>query len=792
MNVRVLTSLSSAVLLCGSDLVHGARAQTTAPLSVEAALAQPSFQPYAPLALSPDGAWVSYTLQYPNRANRSAVDSWFTTTGAPSTATGTRVRITELRTGRTLIVGDDAATSWAPAWSPDGRYLAFYSDADGVARLWVRETASGRTRRASDAIVRAHRAIQFPRWTPDSRRVVMPILPYGSPLPEARSASSSASLDSAPRHDSATVRVLRADPALPYGGQAKSGSKETDIHESLRADLALVDVTTGVVTTLATEYWPLEYSVSPDGRFVAFSSERPPVFRTRWLVPYDLVVVPLGAPKPGAPHAIARGVAIANYARGVFWSPKSAILLYSATDSTGREQYFAADSSDWLPRRVATSGAADIGADSIASSNRSFWWDESGRAFYIVAVRSIASVSMPEGVVQSIARVPTGYEVLSIVEAQSREAARSGGGKFLLVAFRNDSTKRMGFARVDLASGGWCVLREEDRHYGNRRHLPLDITEDGHVVYRSEDAQHPTDVWLATSDFSSARRITHVAPEMEGITFGATRLIDFTTPSGTRRGTLLLPAGYRPGARYPLVVYPYPIAARSNDMNTFGVTGSGTENMQLLATRGFAVLAPDVAPFVMTDQMRELAAIILPGVDRVVALGIADSTQLGVMGHSWGGYTTLALIAQTPRFRAAVMRGGTGDWVTTTAVLQTTGFAYGLELQELLLGGTVWERSEIYHRNSPLYLLDKVRTPLLIIHGEGETTVPIFLADQVFAGLQRLGREVEFARYPHENHVEFLWSYANQRDYLTRMLGWFETHLKQERGAKSASSPGTR
>jgi dipeptidyl aminopeptidase/acylaminoacyl peptidase len=789
MNLQSIATLPVAALLCASGLQHDARAQATAPLSVEAALTQPSFQSYSKITLSPDAQWVAYTLEYPSRSRGAPAEGWFTHTGVPTTAGGARVRISEVSVGRTLIVGNDTATSWAPSWSPDGRYLAFYSDADGVARLWVREMASGRTRRVATAIVRAHRAMQVPRWTPDSRQVVMPILPLGTSLPEARPAPTNAALGSLRRKDSSTVSVLRADPALPYGGQSKGNGRDTDIRESLHADLALVNIETGRVTTLARGFWPHEYGVSANGRFVAFSSEHPPTMRPKWTVPYDVIVVALGAQKPEAPRVVARGVSIANYSTGLYWSPTSAILMYSATDSAERERYYAADSSTWVPREVATSGVADIRADSI-QSYRSYWWDENGRAFYIMGVHSIFAVSMPDGLVRSVARVPAGTQTLALLEGHAHEAVPSGGGASLRVAFRNDSTKRMGFARVDLATGAWRILREENRYYGERRDLPHDVAADGRVAYRSEDAQHPADVWLASADFSSTRQVTHVAPELEKTAFGATRLIEYATPAGPRRATLLLPASYRPGMRYPLVVYPYPVDPRSNDLNVFGITGTGVENMQLLATRGFAVLTPDVAPFDFADQMRELARIIVPAVDAVIALGIADSSRVGIMGHSWGGYMTLALIAQTPRFSAAVMRGGDGDPVTMTGTLATSGWAYGIQSMELLLEGTMWERRENYINNSPIYLLDRVHTPLLIIHGEAETTVPVFLAQQVFAGLQRLGRTVEFARYAHENHSESAWSGANQRDFASRMIGWFETYLKGGRDARNVSAPG--
>jgi dipeptidyl aminopeptidase/acylaminoacyl peptidase len=126
------------------------------------------------------------------------------------------------------------------------------------------------------------------------------------------------------------------------------------------------------------------------------------------------------------------------------------------------------------------------------------------------------------------------------------------------------------------------------------------------------------------------------------------------------------------------------------------------------------------------------------------------------------------------------MRGGHGDALASYGNLQPSGLAFGLLGQEMQLGGTVWEQRERYIANSPIYQFDRVRTPLLIIHGEKERTVPVFLADQVFASLQRLGQEVEYARYTGENHSESLWAYANQRDYVARLIRWFSSHLQRE------------
>jgi dipeptidyl aminopeptidase/acylaminoacyl peptidase len=760
-------------------------AQGTGPLPIETALSQASFPPYAPIALSRDDRWVAYTLSYPKLVNQVTVGSWFTSKGTPSTAIGARVRITDTKTGETVSIGDEGASNWGPAWSPDGRSLAFYSDADGRARLWVYEAATHRTRRVSDAIIRGHRAVAYPRWTPDSRSVVVPIVAHGSDLPETvRSKSTEDLADS----DSARVVVMRADPAHRYGGQFEGG-RSMNNRSSLEADLALVNMSSGRVTTLAHGYWPLEYQVAPTGRFMVFTSEKPAILRPRWTVPYDVLVVGLTSAKPKAPRLVVGDAPLQYGARNVLWSPDGATLLYSATDSTGQIQYFVADSGAWRPRRVGTSGSTVLDTSTVAFE-QAMHWAEDGQSFFALSARGIAVVSMPAGLVQSRVRMPEGYEVMALMGRRSSATVRSEGGRSVLAIIHNDSTKRMGFARVDVVTGRCTILMDADRHFGVRYDLPVDVASDGSVAFLSEDSQHPRDVWVSGPDLTSPRQLTHVAPEMERYTYGRTRLIDFTTAAGgKRRGALLLPADYRAGERYPLVVYPYPLQSRSNDLNVFGVEGAGVENMQLLATRGFAVLAPDVPPFDWKDQMRDLASIIQRGADRVIELGIADSTRLGIMGHSWGGYTTLAMIVQTNRFGAAVMRGGIGDHVSTTAILQRAGFAYGLQLEEMFFGGAPWDVPELYHKNSPIYLLDRVRTPLLIIHGEGETTVPVFLADQVFAGLQRLGKEVEFARYPNENHNESRWTHAHQRDYVTRMIGWFETHLVGDLTSRRIAAP---
>jgi dipeptidyl aminopeptidase/acylaminoacyl peptidase len=202
----------------------------------------------------------------------------------------------------------------------------------------------------------------------------------------------------------------------------------------------------------------------------------------------------------------------------------------------------------------------------------------------------------------------------------------------------------------------------------------------------------------------------------------------------------------------------------------------------MLATRGYAVLLPD-APQHPGTPMLDLAKTILPGVDKVISMGIADSSRLGVMGHSYGGYSVLSLIVQTARFKAALEADGMGDLISSYGQMQRDGTASQTAFTELgqgLMGGAPWQFRERYIENSPFYYLERVETPLLIVHGSEDKAVAPFLGDQIFVALRRLGKDVEYAKYEGEDHSPLFWSYSNQIDLSKRVIDWFGRYLGEK------------
>jgi dipeptidyl aminopeptidase/acylaminoacyl peptidase len=134
---------------------------------------------------------------------------------------------------------------------------------------------------------------------------------------------------------------------------------------------------------------------------------------------------------------------------------------------------------------------------------------------------------------------------------------------------------------------------------------------------------------------------------------------------------------------------------------------------------------------------------------------------------------------QTTRFRAAVASAGIYDPISYYGKMERDGDAFGVgwcEEGQIHLGGPPWEFPSRYLEHSPILHLDRVQTPVLILHGTLDS-VPVAQADELFVGLRRLGKEAVYARYEGEGHWQGTWGHVNAVDYWDRVLTWFDEHI---------------
>ena len=292
-----------------------------------------------------------------------------------------------------------------------------------------------------------------------------------------------------------------------------------------------------------------------------------------------------------------------------------------------------------------------------------------------------------------------------------------------------------------------------------------------------------TRVWLSPAA-GTPRKIFEANTFLNEIAEGEARAFDYTSLRGeSLKAWLILPIDYQPGRRYPMVTWVYQSDVQDERPGLASIAFLNPLNLQPLASRGYAVLLPSMPG--KTYEYAKLTNGVLPAIDKVVEMGIADPQRLAVMGQSNGGFSTYGLISQTPRFKAAIALAGMTDFTSIAMEFEgdyfspaatEVGLTYGrFDLLETRMEfGLPWN-GLAYHRNSPISHVDAVQTPLLQLHGDHDG-VPIQQAQEFFSAMQRLGKRARFVQYTGDDHV--LQSPANARDSWRQIFGWLEEYLK--------------
>jgi len=668
--------------------------------------------------------------------------------------------------------------NWLPTWSPNSRYLAFLSDSDGSgqAKVWIWDAEVNNIRKISDVRVRAD-CIQ---WTHDSRSLLITTIPRELTVDQYLTKVSASRQDvkaTVRKHSSVATVAVYESSADPSGGNRSATSDPWNLREKLR-DLALIDTEGDQVRTIIRNRNIAAYQLSPDSSRVAYTVamrfEKPGSQQ----ILFELGVVTIGTNQS---RVAASNIRLDHDGASFSWSPDSTRLSFRA----GGPEELAGDCY-----------VVDLGDGSthnlslFPSSNPSYFpggaepvWDAKGNEIYFLRDGSLWRADLNQKKSSVVGQIPN-HRITELIAQPGGPLWTVDHGKSTILLTHDEVGKQDGFYKIDLTTGQGTKLLERGQCYScvsQRPHVAVS-GDGGEAAYLVEDAEHCSDLWLSDSTFGDHQRLTHVNPQFDRYRMGKAQLIDWLSDDGERlQGALLLPADYKKGERYPLVVWVYGGNRVSDHFDHFGLAYPGPFNMQLFATRGYAVLLPD-APMHVGTPMLDLAKSVLPGVNKAVELGVAAPDHLGIMGHSNGGYSTVALIVQTKRFEAAMEVAGMADLFGLYGEMGKDGSAFGIPIIEHgqdALGGTPWEFRERYAENSPVFYLDRVETPLLVVQGSEDTGVASFLGDQIFTALRRLGKEVAYAKYQGEEHDPSDWSYANQLDFCLRMIEWFDSHLKK-------------
>lgn len=770
-------AFGAAVAIVLASLVLAADSAPVKPLEISDAVLANAFHVQGRPAFSPDSRTVAYTVCDPRRKKASAEDKEgiFATKGSAYLSMGCDVWTIPVDGGAARNLTEARGNSWGPSWSPDGKLLAFYSDRGGHPQIWLWDVRSGKSRVLSPEPTRTFLGLTVPVWTPDSKRLVVRLHPEGMTDAELEAPSPATMAGEAPdKEPGSTVVIYRSKPASE---EKKGASEPSDVPRRLLADLAIVDVATGRAQRIAPRAATLGVFMSPDGARLAYLVSRGRRSPSSVNADNDLVIHDLST---GASKVLVGGVQ-QGFGTGVSWSPDGQSLAYFSGLGYETADCYVVSVGGGDPRKL------EAPKELYRSDYLAPLWDSAGRSIYVVGENRVYRADPATGKAAPLTP-DLGKRVFEVLQTTAGDRVWSPDGSSLYVSRRDEGTKKAIVTKVDLSSGKTETLREEAGSIGRVFDTPLVSPDGRRVVYVYENAGVSADLWVAGVDFRDPRRLTHINPQLDAYTFGQSRLIEFHNVDGKPlHAALLLPAGYEEGKRYPTLVFVYPQDWGSETVYRFGLGGFPAYNLQMLATRGYVVLQPDV-PTGKGTILADLVKSVMPAIDRAAALGVVDSDRLAVTGQSAGGYATLGIVTQTTRFRAAIMNAGFGDLTGFYGAMSLeTGEGVWIPWLETLTGGMgagPWDAPQAYVQNSPIYQLNRVETPMIIEAGGADSAIVPF-SDQVYAGLKRLGKDVTYLRYGGEGHV--LAAQANLIDYWKRVIRFLDAHLKSDAAKGSAS-----
>jgi dipeptidyl aminopeptidase/acylaminoacyl peptidase len=285
------------------------------------------------------------------------------------------------------------------------------------------------------------------------------------------------------------------------------------------------------------------------------------------------------------------------------------------------------------------------------------------------------------------------------------------------------------------------------------------------------------DLWVSDADFAAARKVSGANPQQADYSWGKAERIDYINGDGlTLPAVLIKPDGFDPAKKYPLMVYIYETMAEG--LHRYYPPSPGTNiNFTRYVSNGYVLLMPDIAYEVGYPGPSVLRCVI-PAVEKVLGMGFIDPKGVGIQGHSWGGYQISYMITQTNIF-AAVEAGASVVNMTSAygGIRWGTGMsrAFQYEKTQSRIGAPLWSRALQFIENSPLFWVERVKTPYLTIHNDEDDAVPWYQGIEFFSALRHLGKEAYMFNFNGEKHG--LRERENQKYWTVHLDEFFDHYL---------------
>lgn len=699
-------------------------------------------------ALSPDGRWL-VALETTLR-DRLGVDN--SRYGDPTyVGPGTsRVLLIDTRSGESRPIFRERRQVRTPSWSPDGRRLALLVRDGDTFRpaVWDRDSGHLRFLRLPRDLIAAPQGDLD--WTPDGRELLFAL------------------------HTTAWQRAahdrfleMTTGPIFMQSSEQPFLAWEALRRRAKRISLVLYDLANDRAREVLPETMISDYALTEDGAQLRFAQDITPQTDYSQIFGSDnaVKVIPLAGGETRTILATTHGIR-------PIWSGDGRTFAYARE---GRVYIATIDQPE--PRQLlgpeksadSTAAPADSAARAQRARERFTPVRLSERGDWLIATNrdGFWLVNATTGARERFLATAAGEE-----EEESTETPRytvvawSRDTHSIYLSYASRQEWDRGIFRYDRTTRQLTPLVRDGRMY-SRVHLAHN---DSTLVLSIAQGDRPADLYAADPGFHDLRRLTDANAWLRQRQLGKTQLVDYYDTDGKHlHGVLYYPADFQPGTRYPTVFIVY---------ETF-FDDRFSSLIALLNAHGYAVMQPSVNLEIGHPGEAWLKGV-TAAANKLIEMGVADPDRLGIQGTSYGGYATNLLITQTDRFRAAINISGKVDMISfyTDSPRLGTRNIHAPEKSQDRLGASLWDAPQKYVQHSAIMFADRIKTPLLLMTGHLDPNVPERTTMEMYYGLRRLGKVVEWVSYRDGGHGMPTTSEAAVSDYHQRILGWYDRFLK--------------
>ncbi len=700
---------------------------------------------------------------------------------------------------RKITLPDNSRVSF-PVWSPDGKLFAVVRYGSTQLELLVGDAQSGQMKALKGAILNGGFGEIF-QWMPDSQHLIC------KAVPSKRGKTPAA--PSVPSGPTMQESGAKAAPVRTYQDLLESAHDEELFDHYLTSQLALVNVRTGQAVPIGKPGVFVAMEPSPDGRFLLVESILRPY---SYQVPIPLFakksevldrggqVVKLLAQHPSGEQITLGGVA--TQPRAHHWQPTEPATLAWVEALDGGDPRAKVEHRDRVLLWPAPFADEPRELARLEHRFSAITWGEDGRTALLREFQSsrrwYRTWLLDAGKAQVAPRL--------LWDFSSQERFNHPGTPLMRPLPNGKRAMRMSADAIFLTGQG--ASPEGDRPFLDRLDLATFETQ---RIFRCDEASCESVVAFVKNDGSQfiTRRETSVEPPNYFLSgSGETRaLTQFRDPSPQLRAvkkqlvtyeredgvplsfTLYLPPGHEPGKPLPTIFWAYPREFTDGDLAAQQISSPHrftpfAGSLHLFFTlQGYAVLDNASLPVIGDPKtandtfVPQIIAAAKAAVDKAVELGVTDRRRVGVGGHSYGAFMAANLLAHTDLFRAGVARSGAYNRTLTP---------FGFQNERR----TLWEAPETYFKVSPVLHADKLKEPLLLIHGTLDNNPGTFpeQSERLFHALNGTGGTARLVMLPFESH-----NYVARESVghtLHEMLAWFDKHVKNAGDGSSGESAG--